>query len=63
MSPTLDDQIAQLKHTIAEMESQRDSLGDEVVEASLAPLKQKLEQLSALLEVPKEPPRNHPATA
>jgi len=54
MSPTLDQQIAQLKHTIAEMESQRESLGEEVVEASLAPLRQKLEQLSALLEIPRE---------
>jgi len=56
MSPTLDEQIAQLKHTISEMESQRDSLGDEVVDASLAPLKQKLEQLSILLEIPEQRP-------
>ena len=37
MSPTLDEQIAQLQHTIAEMESQRDSLGDDIVEATLTP--------------------------
>ena len=56
MSPTLDEQLAQLQHTIAEMESQREALGDEVVESSLAPLREKLDELSALLEVAKKPP-------
>jgi class 3 adenylate cyclase len=60
MSPTLDEQIAQLKHTIAEMESQRDSLGDDVVEASLTPLRQKLGELVTLLELPKERPSETP---
>ena len=43
MSPTLDEQIAQLQHTIAEMESQREALGSEVVESSLTPLRNKLD--------------------
>jgi class 3 adenylate cyclase/tetratricopeptide (TPR) repeat protein len=54
MSPTLDEQIAQLQHTIAEMESQREALGSEVVEASLTPLRNKLTELVALLDIPKE---------
>ncbi len=49
MSPTPDEHIAQLKHTIAKMESQREALGDELVEAALAPLRQKLDELAALL--------------
>ena len=62
MSPTLDEQIEQLQHTIAEMESQRDSLGDDVVEASLAPLRQKLDELVHCSNSPKsalqKPPNN-----
>ena len=60
MSPTLDEQIAQLKHTIAEMESQREALGGEVVEASLTPLRNKLTELVTLLELPKERPSEAP---
>jgi class 3 adenylate cyclase/tetratricopeptide (TPR) repeat protein len=55
MSPTLDEQIEQLKHTIAEMESQRDALGDEVVDAALAPLLHKLDELVSQLESHQEP--------
>jgi class 3 adenylate cyclase/tetratricopeptide (TPR) repeat protein len=50
MSPTLEEQIYQLKQTIAEMESQRAVLGDDVVEAALIPLRQKLTDLEANAE-------------
>jgi class 3 adenylate cyclase/tetratricopeptide (TPR) repeat protein len=55
MSPTLDEQIKQLIHTIVEMEAQRDALGDEVVDAALVPLQLKLDELVSLLEPPGEP--------
>ena len=42
MSTKLDEQIKQLKRTIAEMESQRAVLGEATVEAALVPLQQKL---------------------
>ena len=44
---TLDDQINQLKHTIADLESQREILGDETVEAVLVPLHKKLAKLES----------------
>jgi class 3 adenylate cyclase/tetratricopeptide (TPR) repeat protein len=51
MSPTPEAQIEQLKATIAAMEAQRPALGDEVVDASLAPLQSKLSELVAMLQV------------
>ncbi|MGB3703657.1 MAG: adenylate/guanylate cyclase domain-containing protein, partial [Anaerolineales bacterium] len=47
MSTSLDEQIEQLKRTIAEMEAQRPVLGDETVEAALNPFRQKLTELEA----------------
>jgi len=47
MSRTPDEQIKQLKRTIAEMEAQRRFLGDAAVDAALIPFKQKLAQLEA----------------
>jgi class 3 adenylate cyclase/tetratricopeptide (TPR) repeat protein len=61
MSPTLEDQIKQLQDTIATMEDQRDSLGDTVVDRSLAPLQEKLDELLALLESRQEPLIDAPA--
>ena len=53
MSPTIEEQIERLKSTIAEMEAQRDSLGEAVVQQALHPLLEKLAELNRLLEVPK----------
>jgi class 3 adenylate cyclase/tetratricopeptide (TPR) repeat protein len=61
MSPTLEEQIKQLQETIQAMEAQRDSLGDAVVDAGLAPFQEKLDQLLALLEARKEPVLEAPA--
>ena len=47
MPPTLDEHINQLKQTIADIESQRSILGDEVVEASLKPIRKKLADLES----------------
>jgi hypothetical protein len=49
MSPTLEEQIEQLKTTIIDMEAQRFALGDEVVDATLAPLQRKLDELDGNL--------------
>ena len=45
MALSIDDQIERLKHTIAEMEAQRQTLGVELIDHALLPLKQKLEEL------------------
>jgi predicted ATPase/class 3 adenylate cyclase len=50
MSPTVEDQIEGLKHTIAEMETQRGFLGDEVVDIALAPFQRKLDELMVMLQ-------------
>ncbi|NIN66299.1 MAG: AAA family ATPase, partial [Anaerolineae bacterium] len=50
MSPTLDEQIAQLERTIAEMEAQRTLLGDEVVDAALIPLRDRLSKLQTQID-------------
>jgi hypothetical protein len=52
MSATLAEQINQLKQTITDIESQRSILGDEAVEASLKPIRQKLADLESLAESP-----------
>ena len=51
MSPTTEEQIERLKTTIAEMEAQREALGDAVVQKAMQPLQEKLEELTRLLEV------------
>ena len=60
MSISQDEQINQLKRTIAEMESQRVVLGDATVEAALAPLRQKLADLEARAETPRVEPTGTP---
>jgi hypothetical protein len=60
MSTTLDEQIKQLKQTIAEMEAQRSVLGDAVVEAALTPLRQKLSELEAQAKLSEEEPAEIP---
>ena len=42
---SLDQQIEKLKQAIAEMEQQRQVLGDAAVDASLAPFREKLAEL------------------
>jgi class 3 adenylate cyclase/tetratricopeptide (TPR) repeat protein len=49
MNQTLDEQIKQLRQTISSMEAQRPALGHEVVDAALAPLQRKLDELMAIL--------------
>jgi class 3 adenylate cyclase/tetratricopeptide (TPR) repeat protein len=61
MNQTLEEQITQLKQTIAEMEAQRPTLGDEVVDAALAPLRAKLDELAALLQAQLAQPPSEPA--
>jgi class 3 adenylate cyclase/tetratricopeptide (TPR) repeat protein len=53
MSPTIEEQIARLKSTIAEMEAQREALGDTVVQKAVEPLREKLAELNHLLEASK----------
>jgi class 3 adenylate cyclase/tetratricopeptide (TPR) repeat protein len=60
MSSTLDEQIIKLKQAIAEMEAQRSVLGDTAVDASLVPFHEKLAELEALAEPPKEAPSEVP---
>ncbi|MBE0409310.1 MAG: AAA family ATPase [Anaerolineales bacterium] len=50
MSPTVEEQIEGIKRTIADMEAQRQSLGDEVVDAGLVPFQRKLNELVAMLQ-------------
>ena len=54
MCRTLDEQIKQLKQAIAEIEAQRSILGDAAVEASLAPIRQKLAELEMQAESQQE---------
>ncbi|NJD59310.1 MAG: hypothetical protein FIA98_07915, partial [Anaerolineae bacterium] len=61
MSPTIEEQIKRLKDTIAQMEAQRDSLGDAFVDKAVQPLNEKLAELNHLLEVSKSPPPEEPA--
>ncbi len=56
MSTKLDEQINQLKQTIADIESQRSILGDEAVEASLMPICQELDDLEAQIKPSIEEP-------
>ena len=51
MSSTLDEQINQLKGTIAEMEAQRAVLGDDFVDSTLNTLREKLTNLEAKAEL------------
>ena len=51
MESTLDEQINQLKKTIAEMDSQRAILGNETVDAALVPLHKKLAELESQVEL------------
>jgi class 3 adenylate cyclase len=50
MSPTVEEQIEGIKGTIADMEGQRQSLGDEVVDAGLVLFQRKLNELVAILQ-------------
>ena len=60
MVAILDDQINQLKQTIADIESQRSILGDQAVEASLLPIRKKLADLLAQAESQSEEPVDVP---
>jgi class 3 adenylate cyclase len=60
MSRMMDEQINQLKHTIAEMESQRAILGDATVEAALVPLHKKLAELESQIELSVKEPQELP---
>ncbi len=53
MSLSIEEQIQRLKNTIAEMEAQREILGDGVVEKALEPLSSKLAELRQQLEASK----------
>jgi class 3 adenylate cyclase/tetratricopeptide (TPR) repeat protein len=53
MSPTIEEQIERLKNTIAEMEAQKESLGDLVVQKAVEPLREKMDELDRLLQVSK----------
>ena len=61
MAKTQDEQINQLKQTIADIESQRSILGDEAVDVSLAPFHQKLAELEAQIEPSIETPKELPS--
>ena len=56
MSNQLDDQIIQLKQTIADIESQRPIMGDTAVDISLEPFRQKLADLEAQAASDREEP-------
>ncbi len=53
MSPTIEEQIERLKSTIAEMEAQREALGDAVVQKTVDLWRGKLDELTRLLETSK----------
>lgn len=53
MSPTIEEQIERLKSTIAEMEAQREALGDSVVQKTVDLWRGKLDELTRLLEASK----------
>jgi predicted ATPase/class 3 adenylate cyclase len=61
MSPTIEEQIESLKHTITEMESQRTSLGDEAIDAALAPFQHKLDELVDSLQAQEARHASQPA--
>ena len=61
MTTSLDEQINQLKQTIADIESQRSILGDEAVDVSLAPFHQKLAEFEAQIEPSIETPKELPS--
>ena len=54
MSIALDEQIKQLKQTIAELEAQKSILSDDAVNASLALIRQKLAELEKETKLLKE---------
>ena len=54
MSEALDDQVAQLKNAVAALEVQRETLGEAVVEAGLAPMRARLAELLGELPDSKE---------
>ena len=60
MSSELDQQIENLKKIIAEMESQRQVLGDAAVDASLIPFQEKLAELQAQVNAQKDSPPIEP---
>lgn len=60
MSSSLDQQIEKLKQAIAEMEQQRQVLGDVAVDASLVTFQEKLAELQAQVEAQKEIPPAEP---
>ncbi len=53
MSPTIEEQIKRLKSTIAEMESQREALGDLFIQKAVEPMREKLSELNRLLDASK----------
>jgi class 3 adenylate cyclase len=61
MPPTIEEQIKGLKHVIAELDSQRGSLGDEFVDSALLPYQHRLDELTALLAAREEQPAAEPA--
>ena len=60
MSSSLAQQIEKLKQAIAEMEQQRQVLGDVAVDTSLVPFQEKLAELQAQVEAQKEIPPAEP---
>ena len=60
MSSSLDQQIEKLKQAIAEMEQQRQVLGDVAVDASRVTFQEKLAELKAQVEAQKEIPPAEP---
>ncbi len=61
MSPTIEEQIEKLKSTISEMEAQREALGDAVVQSAIAPLQQKLDDLTRVMATFQDRPSKEPA--
>jgi len=55
MSPTIDEQIERLKNTIADMESQREVLGDSLVQKAVQSMRDKLSELNRQLEASRLP--------
>ena len=46
MPPSIEEQIEGLKHVIAELDSQRGSLGDEFVDSALQTYRRRLDELT-----------------
>lgn len=61
VSPTIEEQIERLKNTIAEMEAQREALGDAVVDKTVDMWRAKLEELTRLLASSRTEPIEKPA--